>query len=138
MKSAAAIAFDYRPSRWLMVAIAAVAVIALAALAVSGLDAYLKIAVGAVAVAYTTLELRKFLLASLRRAAWHEAGHWRVVDARGEEHVAELAGSVARGNWIVLRLRRRNHVLHALILAPDNSSADLRRRLRVRLANTQV
>ena len=136
MKSAPAIAIDYRPSRLLAAAIAVVGACAAFALALSGTPLWLKLALAAGACAYAAFELRRFLLAAPRRAVWHEAGHWRVIDSDGAEYVAELAGSVVRGDWIVLRLRRRDRSLTALILAPDNSAADLRRRLRVRLAHT--
>jgi len=39
-----------------------------------------------------------------------------------------------RANWITLNLRRTDGARVTLVLAPDNSDADVRRRLRVRLA----
>jgi toxin CptA len=135
MKSAPAIAIDYRPSRRLAAAIGVVAVAATIALALSGMSLGFKLALGAGACAYAAFELCRFLLAAPRRAVWHAAGHWRILDGDGVEHTAELAGSVVRGDWIVLRLRRHNRAITALILAPDNSDADLRRQLRVRLAH---
>jgi hypothetical protein len=70
----------------------------------------------------------------VRRAAWHPAGHWRIVDADGREHVAELQRATVRGEWIVLTLRRSDGKRVPLLLAPDVCDADTRRRLRVRLA----
>ena len=52
----------------------------------------------------------------------------------GREFTAESTRGVARGAWIVLRLRRSDGKDLALILGPDNSMADTRRQLRVRLA----
>jgi toxin CptA len=134
MKSAAAIAFDYRPSRWLAAAVAIMLVSALAAIALSGFGVAVKVVLGIVAIVYAAFALRRFLGTAVRRAAWHEAGHWRVVDAAGVEHLAELHHAVVRGNWIVLNLRRSDGARLPMVLAPDNSDADLRRHLRVRLA----
>jgi toxin CptA len=134
MKSAAAIAFDHRPSRWLAAVVAIMLVFALVAVALSQFGAAVKIVLGILAIAYAAHALRRFLGSAVRRAAWHEAGHWRVVDAAGIEHLAELHHAVVRGDWIVLNLRRSDGTRLPLVLAPDNSDADLRRRLRVRLA----
>ena len=134
MKSAAAIAFDYRPSRWLAAAIVLVDVFALVAVAASGIPWAFKLALACAACAYTAWSVRRFLRAGIRRAAWHEGGHWRVADGDGTEHVAELESGIVRGGWIVLRLRRTDGQRVALVLGPDNSNADTHRRLRVQLA----
>lgn len=134
MKSAAAIAFEHRPSRLLVAAIATVLVLALLADALSGLAIVAKLGLGALAIAYAGYSLRRLLGKPVCRAAWHSAGHWRVVDGNGEEHVADLVHATVRADWITLNLRRSDGVRVALVLAPDNSEADIRRRLRVRLA----
>ena len=135
MKSAAAIAFDYRPSRLLAAAIVVVLALALLAVWLSGLDPVLKLLAAAAAVAHAAASLRRFLQGNtVRRAAWQEAGHWRVVDRDGEERVADLSGATVRAGWIVLNLRGAGAARITLVLAPDNSAAELRRRLRVRLA----
>ena len=134
MKSAPAIAFDYVPSRWLATAIVVVALLALVAVAFAGLAIWIKLTLGCAVVAYVAYALQRHLLASTRRVAWHEAGHWRMALADGEERAAELRHAVVRGGWLVLTLRAGNGERVPLILGPDNSDADLRRRLRVRLA----
>jgi len=136
MKSAPAIAFDYAPSRALSAAIVGMTLLALAALALSGVPLWPKVAIAVAACAYAGHALRRFWLLSVRRVAWHAAGHWRIADSDGAEHVADLEHAVVRGAWIVLRLRRSDGRRLALILAPGNSDAELRRRLRVRLART--
>ena len=50
------------------------------------------------------------------------------------KRVAELIGSAIRGAWIVLNLRDGDDRRIDLILAPDNSDAETRRLLRVRLS----
>jgi toxin CptA len=134
MKSAAAIAFDYQPSRWLIAAAVVMLTLALAAVTLSGFNATVRIALGLAAIAYAALALRRFARVQVMRAAWHEAGHWRVVDTSGVDHLADLSHAVVRGDWIVLNLRRSDGTRLPIVLAPDNSDNDLRRRLRVRLA----
>jgi toxin CptA len=137
MKSAAAIVFDYRPSRWLIAAIILVTVMGMVALACCAMPWWAKLIVAVVACAYSTYGLRRLQNDAIRRAAWHEAGHWRLADGAGGEHVAELQTGIVRGAWIVLRLRRSDGRRVAIVLGPDNSDAELRRRLRVRLARAR-
>lgn len=134
MKSAPAIAFDYQPSRWLAASILMVAVLALIALAASGIPPWAAFMLAGVTCAYAALTLRRMLRSPTRRVAWHQAGHWRLADNDGVEHMAELQHAVVRGGWIVLTLRTADGARLPLVLAPDNCDADVRRRLRVRLA----
>ena len=133
MKSAAAIAFDYRPSRRLCAAVAVVCALAIAAAFWSGFDLRVRLPAAASALAYAAWEMRRFLASAPRRAAWREAGHWRLA-CDDAEHLAELRGSTVRAGWIVLDLRRGDGRRITLVLSPDNCDADTRRRLRVRLA----
>ncbi|HSE11758.1 MAG TPA: protein YgfX, partial [Rudaea sp.] len=137
MKSAPAITFDYRPSRRLAAGIAAIALVSLVAVASSGIAGWLRVVAAFAACAYAALALRRFLASPVRRVAWHTAGHWRLLDAAGEEHAVELRHAVVRGAWIVLSLRRNDGRRVALVLAPDNCPADVRRRLRIRLASVR-
>lgn len=136
MKSAPAIAFDYRPSRSVAAAIVTIASLAIVAVVLSGIDPWIRLAVGFAACGYATLALWRFLASPVRRVAWHEAGHWRVVQADGQDRVAELRQAVVRGAWITLILRLTDGKDVALVLAFDNSDAELRRCLRVRLTRT--
>ena len=137
MKSAPAIVFDCAPSRRLMAAIGVALLFALVAVAASGVPLWLKLVLACVGCAYGALELRAFLRTPVCHAAWYDAGHWRIADAQGVEHLAELQRGIVRGNWIVLRVRRGDGRRIAIILGPDNSDAELRRRLRVRLARVR-
>ena len=134
MKSAPAIVFDYRPSRWLAAAACLIAFAGLLALFYSGVPPWAQFLAAALACFYAGYGLLRFLRHPVRRAAWDEAGHWRLADADGNGHLADLQQALVRGPWIVLRLRRRDAAHIAIILGPDNSDADTRRRLRVRLA----
>jgi toxin CptA len=134
MKSALAIGFEYRPSRLLAACLVGVWLFALFALAACGLPAWLKVMLGIATSLYAAWTLRQFLRPSCRHLLWHDAGHWRLSDASGEGHVADLVSAVVRGAWIVLSLRRTDGKRVSVVLAPDNCNADIRRRLRVRLA----
>ena len=56
--------------------------------------------------------------------------HW----ADGNDGRAQLESFRVLGAWILLRLRAADGRRVVLLLTPDNSDADLRRRLRMRLA----
>ena len=138
MKSAPAIAFDCRPSRWLLGALASVSLLALIALAAAGLALWLKLVAAAALCAYAGRALTGLIRHPVRRCAWHDSGHWRVRDAAGEEHAAILLHATIRGPLIALVLLAGPLRKTALILLPDNCDAETRRRLRVRLARASV
>ena len=137
MKSATAIAFDYRISRWLTLAIAVVSLLAIVSIFSSGAPVWAKTGLSLAAAGWTGWAIGPLRRPPIMRAAWLHGGHWRVVDADGREFAAELVAGVARGAWIVLSLRRSDGRKLALTLGPDNVDADVRRRLRVRLASNE-
>ena len=137
MKSAPAIVFDYRPSRWIAAASCLIALAGVVALCFSGVPLWGTFPAAALACLYAGYSLHRFLRHPVRRAAWYEAGHWRLADADGSERLADLQRGIVRGPWIVLSLRRGDGAHIAIILGPDNSDADTRRRLRVRLARAR-
>lgn len=137
MKSATAVAFDYRPSRWLLAAVVLMCALALAGIGWSGAPQWIKLLSAILATVCAGFALGRFLRPLVRRAVWQQAGHWRVTDADGREFAAELTRGVARGAWIILGLRCSDGKDLALILGPDNCTADTRRLLRVRLARIE-
>jgi toxin CptA len=139
MKSVPAVAFDYRPSGWLIAALSVAATSTLFAIASSGIDAAIKYSLATLTAIYVALALRRFYESAPTHVAWHSTGQWRLVDAVGNEYAAELRGFAIRGAWIVLNLRNSERRRIDLILAPDNSDAETRRLLRVRLSrNAEV
>ena len=82
--------------------------------------------------------LREFLRSGIRRVLWHEAGHWRIGDAAGQEYAAELRHASVLGSAITLSFRIMSIGNTSIVLLPDNCDADIRRRLRVRLARAQA
>jgi toxin CptA len=134
MKSAAAIGFDYRPSRGFAACGVVVWLFALLAIAACGLPLWSKPGLAIVVSLYAAWALRDFLRSPCRHLLWHAAGHWRVFDAGGREHVAELRHSSIVGGLIALSFRAASFGKTSIVLLPDNSDAETRRRLRVRLA----
>ncbi len=134
MKSAPAIAFDYRPSRRLMLAVVLVCILAMLALWLSGLPWWGKLGLIPAAVAYAVATWLRMNRNAPGRVAWQAEGHWNLLDAQQRTRAVELESAVVRGNWIFLNFRRRNSEPVRIVLGPDNCEADTRRRLRVRLA----
>lgn len=137
MKSAPAIAFEYRPSRWVALVIAALTALALVALAISGMPWWIKLAISACAVVYAATSIVRFVRIPAINLSWYEAGHWRVFGLHDRETVAELQHAIVRAGWIVLTLRCSNAKCLRLLLTPDICDAETRRRLCVRLARTR-
>src|SRR5438132_1541088 len=99
MKSAPAIVFDYRPSRWIAAATCLIAFAGVLALFFSGVPLWGKFLGAALACFYAGYGLRRFLRNPIRRAAWYDAGHWRLAEADGAEHLADLQQGSVRGPW---------------------------------------
>jgi toxin CptA len=133
MPSAPAIAFDYRPSRRLQFAAAAALLLATLSLALTALPLWLMLALMLALVVYALFALWRLRRRTGFNVAWHEAGHWQITREGAPARSAELHDATVRGEWIVLRLRLDDRRMLPLVLAPDNSDAELRRRLRVRL-----
>jgi toxin CptA len=134
MKSVPAITFDYRPSRWLLLALAVIAVLALFAVALCGLNPWIKLALAALTLAFALHTSRRLLHPLFVNVMWHSAGHWRLRDAAGREQAGELRHAVVLGAVIVLTLRVDPKRTCSFVLLADNGDAETRRRLRVRLA----
>lgn len=133
MKSAPAIAFDYRPSR--AVAAATLAIVVLAAFApwASALPPAWRLVVSVAAAASGAFALRRMLRPAFRRVAWRPSG-WVLVDRDGREHAALLESHARLGGLLALRYRHGPRARCRLVLAPDNLDADTRRRLVLLLA----
>jgi toxin CptA len=132
MTSAPAIGFDYRPSRLPQGLLGVVAALALLSIVLSGAPGGLKWAFAAATAAAVALTARR--LARSAVAGVGLAGDtWTLYRADRSDVVATLASFRVLGTCVLLRLRTADRV-EVLLLAADNSDADLRRRLRMRLA----
>ncbi|THD05935.1 protein YgfX [Rhodanobacter lindaniclasticus] len=137
MTSAPAIGFDYSPSRLLPRCLLLVATLAAIAVLVSALPAWLR-AVTVVALALATWQACHRLRSTVVAAAgWSAESGWTLHTVDGEDHPASLASFRVLGDLVWLRMHSAQHGISVLLLAPDNSDADIRRRLRMRLATLQ-
>jgi len=139
MTSAPAIGFEYRPSRWLSRVLLLVSSLAVLAVATSALPWLAKtVLVIAVSVALWRT-LRRGSALPVQAAGWGRDGGWSLRMGTGEDVAATLCAFRVIGDKAVwLRLRVPGHAAVALLLAPDNSDADMRRRLRMRLAQLEA
>ena len=134
MTSAPAIGFEYRPSRWVARALALIGALALTAVLASGWPFWLQgVAIGGVVICVVRAALQ-WRRALIRTVACDVAGQWQLRLRDDSDVAVALAGFRVFGPCILLRFRVAARRESSLLLAPDNSNADLRRRLRARLA----
>lgn len=133
MKSVPGIAFDYRPSHGLAWAMLGVAVAAVISVLLSGIPEFAKLLLGTVLAACGAFALYRHLKPDIVRVARGEGG-WLLVDVEGKEWPVKLIDHVHRGFLLVLAFRQDGGRMHRLVLTPDNSDRELRRRLLLNLA----
>ena len=137
MTSAPAIGFDYAPSRLLPRSLLLVAALAVVAVLASALPAWLRL-VTVLALALATWQARRRLAMTVVAAAgWSAESGWTLHTVNGEDLPASLVSFRVLGDLVWLRMQSAQHGICVLLLAPDNSDADIRRRLRMRLATMQ-
>lgn len=131
MTSAPAIGFEYRPSRQLAWLRRGVVVLAVAAVLSCGLSGWLKLLLVTLVVLVQLVPWRRREIRPVA-AGWSADGGWTLRLSDGRDESVALRGSRVFGGCVMLKLagERRSH---GLWLFPDNSDADTRRRLRMRL-----
>jgi toxin CptA len=137
MTSAPAIGFEYAPSRLLLRCLMVVAALAALAVALSGLSIGLKLILIVAVALMTWQNMQRASRSPLAAAGWDAEGGWTLRTVDHEDIAATLASFRVLGGFILLRLRTVDRGVQVLLLAPDNSDADIRRRLRMRLATVQ-
>ena len=137
MTSAPAIGFEYRPSRLLRRMLILVAALAVLAVVLSALAAWLKLLLVATASLTTWHALRRLATNPIAAAGWSADDAWTLRLADHEDVPATLASFRVLGAFVLLRLQTAERGVQVLLLGPDNSDADIRRRLRMRLATIQ-
>ncbi len=135
MTSAPAIGFEYAPSRAMEWALAGTASLAGMAVWLSAMPWWGCLVASFALVAALILKCRRWRQAPVGGAVWASDGSWVLREASSEATATllsfrDLAGCL----WLRFETASRGPV--SLLLAPDNSGADLRRRLRMRLAAT--
>ena len=137
MTSAPAIGFDYSPSRLLQRALLAVAALTVLAALLCDLPLWLRLALASLVLLATWGALRRLAARRVAAAGWSAGSDWTLRMADSEDVPATLISFRVLGAFVLLRLRSPSHGVCVLLLAPDNSDADIRRRLRMRLAAMQ-
>jgi toxin CptA len=137
MTSAPAIGFEYRPSRWLRWLLILVAALAMLAVVLSALDIGSKLLLILAVLLATWHALHRLAVTSVAAAGLSADNVWTLRTVDQDDVPATLASFRILGECLLLRLRTVEQGVQVLILAPDNSDADIRRRLRMRLAVLQ-
>jgi membrane-bound toxin of toxin-antitoxin system len=137
MTSAPAIGFEYRPSRLLPRLLIVLAALAALAAVLSGLDLWLKPLLLLAVLVATWRAIRQLAASPIAAAGWSADNAWTLRLLDHEDVPATLASFRVLGALVWLRLQTAERGVQVLLLAPDNSDADIRRRLRMRLATMQ-
>lgn len=138
MTSAPAIGFEYRPSRGFRQLVMLVAALAAAAVMLSGLMVWLKLPLCLVVWGSAARSDRRMANSPVAAVGWNADEAWIIHLASHDDVPATLASFRVLDALVLLRLKTPEHGIHVLLLAPDNSDADIRRRLRMRLATLQA
>jgi toxin CptA len=117
--------------------VTAVALLALLALAFCALPLWLKLPLLAAVMLVTWRSLHALAVSPVCAAGWSPGNDWSLRLIDHEDVAATLASFRVFGEFLLLRLRTTERGMQVLVLAPDNSDADIRRRLRMRLATMQ-
>lgn len=138
MTQAPDIAFNYRSSRLLLLALCGVAVLAIVAVWISGVPVWMRAGLTVATAVLVGVAAGRLLRPRVGAVAWRGTGEVDLVlndtplDKRREAR-GEIRASRVMGSLIVLSLRWPPRERASLWLLPDNLGADTRRRLRVRL-----
>lgn len=137
MKSAPAIAFDYRPSRVVAALVLVLVAAAAAAPWFSALPFVATILLSLTVLACGIFAIRRFVRTRFRRIAYRASG-WVLVDDTGTERAAVLASHARYGAWLALDFRLDGRDRFRALVGPKNVDAETRRRLILLLARAEV
>ena len=138
MPSAPAIGFEYRPSAYLRRALIGVGGLAVLALWLCALASWAKIAASVLLMFLVAHAARRAARAPVLAAGCGEDGQWTLHMTSQDDVAATLLSFRVLGGFVLLRLRAADQGIHTLLLGPDNADADIRRRLRMRLATRRA
>jgi toxin CptA len=137
MTSAPAIGFEYRPSPGYRFVLSGVAALAVLALLLGALAWWVKLLFSLLVLVAAVRTVRRIAQSPVSAAGWAADDSWTLHMISHDDLPATLASFRVLGALVLLRLKTAKHGTHSLLLAPDNSDADIRRRLRMRLATLQ-
>ena len=138
MPSAPAIGFEYRPSHYLRRALIGVGGLAVLALWLCALLSWAKIAASVLLMLIVAHAARRIARTPVLAAGCGEDGQWTLHMTSQDDVAATLLSFRVLGGFVLLRLRAADRGAHTLLLGPDNADADIRRRLRMRLATRRA
>jgi toxin CptA len=138
MTSAPAIGFEYRPSRLLRRILIVVAILGVLAIVLCALAAWLKLLLIAGVLLGTWQSVRTMSVSPVVAAGWGADNDWTLHLSDHEDVPAALASFRVLGSFVLLRLSTAGQGVQVMFLASDNSDADIRRRLRMRLVTVQA
>ena len=137
MTSAPAIGFEYRPSRVFLRLLIFVGALVVLSVALCALAPWLKWLLVVSVLLAVGQSARNTTDSPVVAAGWSADNSWTLHLASHEDVPATLASFRVLGMFVLLRLLTMEQGVQVLLLAPDNSDADIRRRLRMRLATIQ-
>jgi toxin CptA len=137
MTSAPAIGFEYRPSRLLPRGLIVVAALAVLAVVSCALEPWLKLLLVVAVLVGTWHAVHRLAANPIAAAGWSADNAWTLRLLDHEDVPATLASFRVLGAFVLLRLQTAERGTQIVLLAPDNSDADIRRRVRMRLATMQ-
>jgi hypothetical protein len=137
MKSALAIAFDYVPSRRIVIAVALVTALAVIAALACALPWPARIAIALGAAGHGGWSIARHLRPRCTHIAFGAAG-WRLLRDDRAEHAARLLRHARIGPLLTLDFRLEDGNRFRAAFAGDNLDAECRRRLTLLLARAEV
>jgi toxin CptA len=137
MTSAPAIGFEYLPSPSVRRVLILICLLALTAIVVCAAPSWLKALLVAASAGLTGLAIRRWSTPAAVAVGWSRDSDWTLRLRDSSDVSAALLSFRVMGAFILLRLRTDAHGVQVVLLAPDNSDPDIRRRLRMRLATMQ-
>ena len=133
MTSAPAIGFEYRSSRWVPRLFVAVTCLTVVAVMLSGAPLLMRVVLASALVAACAQAIRCLQL-PISAVGWAGRSGWTLRGLDGADDAAALLSFRIVGQAVLLRLVSGRYGKLTLWLMPDNTDADIRRRLRMRLA----
>ncbi len=135
MASAPAIGFEYRSPRRLSQAVLAMGALAAWSIWLCGLPIIAKALMSAAVVLLASRAAWRVAHSPVVAAGWGDGDQWTLRFATQSDAAATLLSSRVLGGFVMLRLDAPGNGVQTLLLGPDNADVDIRRRLRMRLAN---
>lgn len=111
--------------------------LAMAAILLCAVSPWLKGLMLATAVLLTLRAIKRLSKPVTAAVGWSRDSGWTLRLRDNADVSATLLSFRVLASFVLLRLRTDEHGVQVVLLAPDNSDADIRRRLRMRLATMQ-